>query len=132
VSRNLYWLSTKPETLDWENSTWYVTPTKTFADFTALNALPPAALRTAAVSKTGETTVTLTNTGKAIAFAIHVKVKKGADGDEVLPVLWEDNYFSLLPGEAREVTATYNPRDLRQANPTVEVEAWNRPATLVK
>jgi exo-1,4-beta-D-glucosaminidase len=27
VSRNFYWLSTTPETLDWEKSNWYVTPT---------------------------------------------------------------------------------------------------------
>ena len=41
VSRNLYWLSSMPETLEWDKSTWYVTPTRTFADFTALNSLPP-------------------------------------------------------------------------------------------
>jgi len=28
VSRNFYWLSTKPETLDWDKSTWYFTPTR--------------------------------------------------------------------------------------------------------
>jgi exo-1,4-beta-D-glucosaminidase len=132
VSRNLYWLSTKPETLDWEKSTWYVTPTKTFADYTALNSLPQAEMQWAAQSKPGESTVTLTNTGKAIAFGVHLSVKKGANGDEVLPVLWEDNYFSLLPGETREVTATYNPRDLGPSNPVVEVEAWNRTPALVK
>ena len=48
VSRNFYWLSTRPETLDWARSdrdesgqyqisTW--TPTKTFADYTALATL---------------------------------------------------------------------------------------------
>ena len=132
VSRNLYWLSTKSETLDWEKSTWYVTPTKTFADYTALNSLPQAEMQWAAQSKPGESTVTLTNTGKAIAFGVHLSVKKGANGDEVLPVLWEDNYFSLLPGETREVTATYNPRDLGQSKPVVETEAWNRKPMLVK
>jgi exo-1,4-beta-D-glucosaminidase len=132
VSRNLYWLSTKPETLDWEKSTWYVTPTKTFADYTALHGLPQAELQVAAQSKPGETTVALTNAGKAIAFGVHLKVKKGADGDEVLPVLWEDNYFSLLPGETREVTATYSPRDLGLFQPAVEVEAWNRKPMIVK
>src|ERR1035438_9719073 len=132
VSRNLYWLSTKPETLDWEKSTWYVTPTKTFADYTALNSLPQAEMQWAAQSKPGESTVTLTNTGKAIAFGVHLSVKKGANGDEVLPVLWEDNYFSLLPGETREVTATYNARDLGQAKPVLEVEGWNRKAGVVK
>jgi exo-1,4-beta-D-glucosaminidase len=33
VGRNFYWLSTKPETLDWEKSTWYHTPTQSFADY---------------------------------------------------------------------------------------------------
>ncbi|MGA3017944.1 MAG: sugar-binding domain-containing protein [Bryobacteraceae bacterium] len=132
VSRNLYWLSTKAETLDWEKSTWYVTPTKTFADYTALNSLPPAELQVTAHSKPGETTVSLINAGKAIAFGVHVKVKKGTDGDEILPVLWEDNYFSLLPGETREVTASYNPRALGQSKPVVEAEAWNRKSAVVK
>jgi exo-1,4-beta-D-glucosaminidase len=125
VSRNFYWLSTKPETLDWDKSTWYVTPTRTFADFTALNGLPAAELKVAATSKAGSTTVTVTNAGKTVAFAVHVKVKKGADGDEVLPVLWEDNYFALLPGETRQVTASYNARDLGPARPAVDVESWN-------
>jgi exo-1,4-beta-D-glucosaminidase len=125
VSRNLYWLSTKPETLDWDKSTWCVTPTKTFADYTALNTLPAADLQASSQSKSGETTVTVTNTGKSIAFGIRLKLRKGADGDELLPILWEDNYFSLLPGESRDLTATYNPRDLGQSKPLVEVEAWN-------
>jgi exo-1,4-beta-D-glucosaminidase len=42
----------------------------------------------------------------------------------VLPVLWQDNYFSLLPGESRQVSATYHTTDLRTA-PIVEVEGWN-------
>ncbi len=38
---------------------------------------------------------------------MRLKVNKGKGGDEILPVLWQDNYISLLPGEKREVTATY-------------------------
>jgi len=52
------------------------------------------------------------NPGKTIAFAVRLLVKKGPDGDEVLPVLWEDNYFPLLPGESRQVAATYHASDL--------------------
>jgi len=44
---------------------------------------------------------------------------------EVLPVLWEDNYFSLLPGEKREVAATYRKASLGRGTPAVEVEGWN-------
>lgn len=43
---------------------------------------------------------------------------------EILPVLWQDNYFSLLPGETRTVKATYNTKKLRHSNPVVEVEGW--------
>jgi exo-1,4-beta-D-glucosaminidase len=125
ADRNFYWLSTKLETLDWDNSTWYHTPTKTYADFTALNQLAPVELKVSAESKPGATTVTITNPGRALAFGVHLKVKSGADGDEVLPVLWEDNYFALLPGETRQVTATYSPSEMGSAKPVVEAAAWN-------
>jgi exo-1,4-beta-D-glucosaminidase len=42
-----------------------------------------------------------------------------------LPVLWEDNYISLMPGETREVTATYRASELGGAKPSVEVSGWN-------
>jgi exo-1,4-beta-D-glucosaminidase len=39
-------------------------------------------------------------------------------------VIWQDNYFSLLPGEKREITATY-PELPRYSKPVVQVEGWN-------
>jgi exo-1,4-beta-D-glucosaminidase len=129
VSRNFYWLSTAPETLDWDRSTWYYTPTKTYADFTALDKLPAVDLGVSARSELRDggsvTIVTVTNPAKTLAFGVHLKVKKGADGEEVLPVLWEDNYFPLLPGESRQVTANYRAGALGTAKPYVEVDGWN-------
>jgi len=40
-------------------------------------------------------------------------------------VVWQDNYISLLPGEKREVTATYRLIDLGNAKPSVELHGWN-------
>ncbi len=54
----------------------------------------------------------LHNPSKSLAFFVRLKVNKGKGGDEVLPVLWEDNYVSLLPGEQREITARYRVADL--------------------
>ena len=129
VSENFYWLSTKPETMDFAKSTWYYTPTKTFADFTALNSLPPVELKLTAQNRTqgaeGTTTVTVTNTGKSLAFGVHLKLSKSAGGDEVLPILWGDNYFALLPGHSRQIAATYRARDLGRAAPFLEADAWN-------
>ena len=71
------------------------------------------------------THVTVENPGKTLAFFVRLKVDKGKGGEEVLPVLWQDNYFSLLPGEKREVTATYRVSELGSAKPAVEVSGWN-------
>jgi len=129
VGSNLYWLSTKPETLDWTKSTWWVTPTASFADFTALSQLPKVKLKVSERTKQkGEeavTQVTLENPSKSLAFFVRLKVTKGAKGDEILPVIWEDNYISLLPGEKREVTATYRASESGAARPVVEVSGWN-------
>ena len=129
VGSNFYWLSTKPESLDWEKSNWFTTPTSSFADYTALSQLPKANLKIASrTERRGEesvTHVTVENPGKAVAFFVRLKVNKGARGEEILPVIWEDNYFSLLPGEKREVTATYRTDTLGAAKPDVEVSGWN-------
>jgi len=42
-----------------------------------------------------------------------------------LPVLWQDNYFALLPGETRQVTATYRIGDKNKTTPSVEIDGWN-------
>jgi exo-1,4-beta-D-glucosaminidase len=63
------------------------------------------------------------NPSKSLAFFVRLKVNKA--GKEILPVLWEDNYFSLLPGEKREVSATYKASERGTAKPTVEVSGWN-------
>ena len=129
VGSNFYWLSTKPETLDWQKSTWYTTPTATYADYKALSQLPKVTLKMSEQTqrKSGDaiTHVTLENPSKHLAFFIRLRVNKGAGGHEILPVVWQDNYFSLLPGEKREVTATYRAADLGAAKPSVEVKGWN-------
>ena len=126
---NFYWLSTKPETIDWAKSNWYTTPTLQYADFTALSQLPKVKLTVSDRSeKQGEneiTHVTLENPSKNLAFFVRLKVDKGKGGDEILPVLWEDNYVSLLPGQKREITATYRASELGTAKPSIEVGGWN-------
>jgi hypothetical protein len=44
----------------------------------------------------------------------------------------EDNYFSLLPGEKREVKATYKAKDLAGTAPVVQVDGWNIKAKLMQ
>jgi exo-1,4-beta-D-glucosaminidase len=67
----------------------------------------------------------LENPSKSLAFFVRLKVNKGKGGDEILPVIWQDNYISLLPGEKREVTASYRAKELGAAQPEVQVSGWN-------
>jgi exo-1,4-beta-D-glucosaminidase len=73
----------------------------------------------------GHARVTLENPSKAIAFFVHLAVRKGAEGEEILPVLWEDNYVTLMPGERREVGASWESTDAAGATPVVAVDGWN-------
>ncbi len=129
VGSNFYWLSTKQETLDWSKSNWYTTPVATTADNTALKTLPRVKLISSARTEVeGDelvTHVTLKNPGKQLAFFVRLKLNKGARGEEILPVLWEDNYVSLMPGESRELTARVARRDADGSEPTLEVQGWN-------
>jgi exo-1,4-beta-D-glucosaminidase len=129
VGSNFYWLSTKPETLDWAKTTWWMTPTASYADYTSISQLPKVKLsessRTEMHGEETVTHVTLTNPSKNLAFFVRLKVDNGPKGEEILPVIWEDNYISLLPGEKREITATYRTKELAGAKPSVEVSGWN-------
>jgi exo-1,4-beta-D-glucosaminidase len=131
VGSNFYWLSTKPETLDWSKSTWYTTPTDSYADYTALAQLPKVKLNVAnrserkGNSEEEVSRVTVENPSKTVAFFVRLKIAKGKGGEEILPVVWQDNYISLLPGEKREITATYRASSLGAAKPELEVSGWN-------
>ncbi|HXN75030.1 MAG TPA: hypothetical protein VN876_00245, partial [Gemmatimonadaceae bacterium] len=127
ISTNLYWLSSQPDVLA-DTSTWYMTPVRKYADYTALRSMPNAAVnataRFSSSGGTGQARVTLINPGRAIAFFMRMQIT-GAGGEEALPVLWEDNYVTLLPGETRTISATYRVRDLGGSPPRLVVTGWN-------
>ncbi|MBW4715697.1 glycosyl hydrolase 2 galactose-binding domain-containing protein [Saccharothrix obliqua] len=123
VDRNVYWLSTKADQLDYAASTWYHTPQTAYADYTALNRLPAGKLSVRTSSSAGSTDVTLRNTGRTVAFFVRATVRQGAGGPEVLPVDWSDNYVTLWPGESVTLHATYRP--LGDTRPSVEVFGHN-------
>lgn len=127
VGSNLYWLSTHPDTLDWEKSNWYTTPTASFADYTVLAQLPKVKLRVSSITqsrgKSAVTRVVVTNPSKSLAF--FVRLKLSTKGEEILPVFWEDNYITLLPGEKREITAICRVGEIKGPKPTVEVTGLN-------
>ncbi|CAM5629464.1 beta-mannosidase [Streptomyces xanthochromogenes] len=137
VSRNVYWLSTRPDTLDYAHTDWFHTPTTSYADLRGLSAMPRTKVRatdvsTTAAGGTSTTTVTVRNTGSGSAPAlltdVHLVDRKGTP---VLPVRWSDNQVTLWPGESATLTATYRTADLHGAAPRLRVSGWNVPTATV-
>ena len=130
LSDNFYWLSTKADTLDWakRKDTVY-TPQKDFADLSGLNSLPQVKLsvRVSKATAGGRESVTVTakNPSSSIAFMTHLRFTRGPGGDDVVPIFWSDNYFSLLPGEERVVTASYDAASLDGKAAVLVVDGYN-------
>ncbi len=115
--------------IDWTAPDYPAAQLKTYADFTGLQDLAPAKVSTAWSSVPGDPdqvdNITVRNESKNLAFFVHLTVLKGQNGGDVVPVYWSDNYFPLLPGESRLVTATY-PQKLLEGVPSyIQVDGWN-------
>ncbi len=135
VSSNVYLLSAKGEKVNLDATDWYHSPTSTFADYSALSTLPQvslgATLNSTKAGSTGTTQVTLNNKSTSIAFFTRLKLTAGKAGKAVVPVLWQDNYVTLLPGETRTLNVSYALSDMGSAAPVVEVSGWNQPVQVI-
>ena len=49
----------------------------------------------------------LPKSAKGVAFAVHVQAVCTSDGERILPALMNDNYFTLMPGETKNLMNTY-------------------------
>ncbi len=130
LSRNFYWLSTQPDELDFAKTEWYYTPQTSFADFSSLQDLPKASVKavlhgTAGTGHEAAFDVALENTGKGVAFLTRLRLVKGQEQSEILPVYWSDNYISLPPGEKCELTVRVRKSDLGSAQPVLLVDGFN-------
>ncbi len=129
ASTNFYWLSSKQPELDWSKTTYVSTPITSYEDFTPLVSLPQVRLAVSSNSSAeapGDVIhVHLKNPSKDLAFQVRLAVESGNNSAELLPVLWQDNYVSLLPGEERTIEATFPGQHLSATNPRLSVSGWN-------
>uniref|UniRef100_UPI001C2DB1DD glycoside hydrolase family 2 protein n=1 Tax=Sphingomonas bacterium TaxID=1895847 RepID=UPI001C2DB1DD len=111
-------------------STNFYWQAKDDAAFQAMNALAPVTLgmRSADRVEGDETVTAVTLTNASATPAIEAKLTMvNADGTQVLPAYFTDNYLSLLPDETRTVEVRYP--TAKAANPHVALRGWNVAAT---
>jgi hypothetical protein len=100
-------------------------------DYTALNTLPHVNLQVSTkVRRAGgrcfvDARITNPLFSPAVAFGIRVQVVKGATAEQILPGISNDNYFSLLKGEMKEVHFEFDAALLGSDEPRVIVEPYN-------
>jgi exo-1,4-beta-D-glucosaminidase len=134
ISRNVYWLSTRTDKLDFPHSNWYLTPVTQYADLTPLASLPAATsevratLRHAGAEDLATVTLTVPPSSGTVALFQHVSIRRSAGGEAVVPILWSDNDVTLWPGESLTLTAHFA---ASAAAPVIEVTGWNVPTRSV-
>ena len=69
------------------------------------------------------------NSGKTVAFMVHARLVKPGTDEELAPVLWSDNFVSLLPGESRTLDVEL-PSSTKGTE--LQVDGWNVALTKVK
>jgi len=129
---NFYWLSTRKDILDYkaEFEDWpFYTPSKEYADLTGLSSMPKVSLSVdshfeiSGDKQLGK--VVIKNQGDNIAFFIDLRVAGKISGRTILPVFWDDNYISLLPGETRSINVQLSVKDMGNEEPVFEIYGWN-------
>jgi len=132
LSSNFYWLSNKPPIFEWDRSSDQRTEMNSYPDFTMLARLPSMQLEASASRGTAdgvpEVSVRLRNPSAHLAFQVCLAIQQETGG-EVLPVFWSDNYFELLPGETKTLTARYPAGTKLTEAAKLEVEGWNIKST---
>jgi exo-1,4-beta-D-glucosaminidase len=130
LSDNFYWLSTQQDVLDWPKKFEEVyTPQSAYADLSGLNNLPPVKLsvQTFLSRASGEQVVhaVVQNPSSDLAFMVHLRVANSKTGEDIVPIFWDENYFSLLPGEKREVSAHFADSPTAGGDAVLIVDGWN-------
>jgi len=67
----------------------------------------------------------LTNNSKAPALMVKLKVTAEKTKERILPVIFSDNFVSIMPGEKKTVNIEVNGFDAKGEKPEIEIEGIN-------
>ena len=76
-----------------------------------------------------EARISLHNPSTQLAFFVRAEVTGGKDGNEILPVTYDNNYVTVFPGETVSIRGKFANPD--SARPWLRVEGVNAPKELM-
>ena len=98
-------------------------------NYRAINDMPSVKLQqnitTSAEDGVWRGSITLTNESDTPALMIRINVVGAKDGEQILPIFYSDNYFSLLPNEKKQIDFHWKDIDSRGNKPKVIVSGFN-------
>lgn len=128
VATNFYWLNGKPDVPDWDKTTWAYTPMKSYTSFEQLNYLQQTEVKlNHQLQMNGdkyELKVQLINVSDKIAFMLDISLTN-EKGETIIPAFWSDNYFSLMPGEEREISCSLPSAAVENKSIKLNLNSWN-------
>ena len=130
ISKNIYWLSKNMDEMNYTKSTFYNVEVTKYANLTFLNDLNIVKINTKIISFNSknderEIKILFENNNNCVAFLIELRLIKENNNENVVPVFYSDNYFSLFKNENIEITINYNIKDANNKNTRIEVRGWN-------
>ena len=96
-----------------------------------LRSMPEAAVSSTVNIKGTHANVTLLNYGNTPAVMLRLNLK-GSDGEQILPVIYSDNYLHLMPSESRTIDIEWKAEDARGTAPIIEITGTNVSKTTIK
>jgi exo-1,4-beta-D-glucosaminidase len=135
LAENVYWASNTDDVVgNPNNPAQFKTELEQWADLSALNTLAPVNVKLACATEefNGRETakLTLTNNSSRIAFFLRAEMTAGPDGEEILPISYDDNYITLFPGQTRTIAAKFE-RLASAAAVAVRLRGYNVPKMIL-
>ncbi|HXA12130.1 MAG TPA: glycoside hydrolase, partial [Mycobacterium sp.] len=114
ITDNVYWQSQWPDDVGSpQNDVAFDSVQASWADMTALNYMSPAPLDVTARHSSNEgdngVVIRLHNWTSRVAFFERAEILSTSDGDEILPIQYDDNYVTVFPGETVEIRGVVPP-----------------------
>ena len=110
LSENFYWRNARKE-----------------LDYTDLNSLPAADVQCRILSnmKHGRMQMEVSNHSATVAFGNRLRLVDAESGERILPVIMDDNYITLMPGEKRIIDLQL-PDEIKSRNISVLLKQYGK------